>query len=131
LQDKVVQRANFGRELTGTPDALPACSTVLIAIADPGVVATKTHHTIAQRSADSAEEVAGTLFRITPEELVAAVRDELSDYTPHTGDAEVAAASVGLCASVSVDGVRSGYRHGLRYRKRLVIVMSGRDYRRF
>jgi hypothetical protein len=83
LQDNAVQKANFGRELTGTPDSLPAYSTTLIAIGDPGVVASsgRTHHRIAQRSGDRADEVPGTVFRITPEELAAADRYEVSDYT--------------------------------------------------
>jgi Gamma-glutamyl cyclotransferase, AIG2-like len=82
LQDKAVQKANFGRELIGTPDSLPGYSTVLIAIGDPRVVATsgRTHHRIAQRSGEGAE-VPGTVFRITPEELAAADRYEVSDYT--------------------------------------------------
>jgi hypothetical protein len=83
LQDKAVQMANFGRELTGSPDSLPGYSTALIAIRDPAVVATsgKTHHSIAQRSANLTDEVPGTVFKITAEELAAADRYEVSEYT--------------------------------------------------
>jgi Gamma-glutamyl cyclotransferase, AIG2-like len=83
LQDRAVQLANFGRELTGTSDSLPGYSTSLIAIRDPAVIAAsgKTHHTIAQSSTNPAEEVAGTVFKITPEELIAADRYEVSEYT--------------------------------------------------
>ena len=83
LQDKVVQMANFGRELAGRPDRLPGYSTSLIAIPDPAVVATsgKTHHAIAERSANSSDEVLGTVFEITAEELIAADRYEVADYT--------------------------------------------------
>lgn len=83
LQDKAVQLANFGRELSGTSDSLPGYSTSLIAISDPRVVAEsgKSHHTIAERSANPADEVPGMVFRITPEELAAADRYEVPEYT--------------------------------------------------
>src|SRR5580693_6360294 len=83
LQDKAVQLANFGRELTGSPDSLPGYSTSLIAIRDPAVVAAsgKTHHSIAARSANLTDEVPGVVFSITAEELAAADRYEVSEYT--------------------------------------------------
>jgi hypothetical protein len=83
LQDKAVQLENFGRELTGSSDSLPGYSTSLIAIRDPGVVAAsgRTHHTIAERSTNLADEVPGMVFRVTPEELEAADRYEVSEYT--------------------------------------------------
>lgn len=83
LQDRAVQLANFGRELSGTSDSLPGYSIALIAISDLGVVATsgKTHHTIAERGRNSADEVPGMVFQITPDELTAADRYEVSEYT--------------------------------------------------
>jgi len=83
LQDKAVQLTNFGRELTGTSDSLPGYSTALIAIRDPGVVAAsgKTHHAIAERSGNPADEVSGTVFMVTTDELAAADRYEVSEYT--------------------------------------------------
>jgi hypothetical protein len=83
LQDKAVQIANFGRELAGRPDGLPGYSTSLIAIRDPAVVATsgKTHHRIAEHSKNISDEVPGTVFEITAEELLAADRYEVSEYT--------------------------------------------------
>jgi hypothetical protein len=83
LQDRAVQLANFGRELMGTSDSLPGYSTSLIAIRDLKVVAAsgKTHHTIAKRSENLADEVHGTVFEITPAELAAADRYEVSEYT--------------------------------------------------
>jgi hypothetical protein len=83
LQDRAVQLSNFGRELSGSADSLPGYSTSLIAIRDPGVVTTsgKTHHTIAERSGDLADEVCGVVFKITPDELAAADRYEVSEYT--------------------------------------------------
>jgi hypothetical protein len=78
-----VQLANFGRELTGSSDSLPGYAISLIAIRDQAVVATsgKTHHTIAERSSNHAGEVPGTVFRITSDELAAADRYEVAEYT--------------------------------------------------
>jgi hypothetical protein len=83
LQDKAVQLANFGRELMGASDSLPGYSISLLAIRDPEVIATsgKTHHTIAERSGNPADEVPGMAFKITREELAAADRYEVSEYT--------------------------------------------------
>jgi Gamma-glutamyl cyclotransferase, AIG2-like len=83
LQDRAVQLASFGRELTGGSDALPGYSTSLIAIRDQAVVqkSGKSHHAIAERSGNLSAEVPGMVFRITPEELLAADRYEVSDYT--------------------------------------------------
>jgi hypothetical protein len=83
LQDKAVQLANFGRELTGSPDSLPGYSTSLIAIRDLAVVATsgKANHTIAERSTNLADEVRGMVFRISNKELAAADRYEVAEYT--------------------------------------------------
>jgi hypothetical protein len=83
LQDQAVQLANFGRQLSGSPDSLPGFSTSLVPIRDPALVATsaKAHHTIAVRSTDPADEVPGTVFEITPLELAAADRYEVLEYT--------------------------------------------------
>jgi hypothetical protein len=83
LQDRDVQLANFGRQLSGSSDLLPGYSTSLIAIRDPSVVATsgRTHHPIAERSGNLADEVSGTVFEITPDELAAADRYEVAEYT--------------------------------------------------
>lgn len=83
LRDRAVQLANFGRELTGSADVLPGYSLSLIAIRDPAVLATsgKAHHTIAERGSNARDGVPGTVFKITPEELTAADRYEVADYT--------------------------------------------------
>jgi hypothetical protein len=83
LQDPAVQLASFGRQLAGSSDALPGYSTSLLAIRDPSVVekSGKSHHAIAERSRDPSDQVPGMVFRITPEELSAADRYEVSDYT--------------------------------------------------
>ncbi len=83
LQDKAVQLSSFGRELAGDADTLPGYSLSLLAIGDQAVVAKsgKTHHAIAARSGNLSDQVPGMVFRITQEELVAADRYEVSDYT--------------------------------------------------
>jgi gamma-glutamylcyclotransferase (GGCT)/AIG2-like uncharacterized protein YtfP len=83
LQDRAVQMANFGRELDGSADSLPGYSLWPVLIEDPAVVALsrKTHHKIAQRSPNLADEVPGTVFTITTQELAAADRYEVSAYT--------------------------------------------------
>jgi len=83
LQDPAVQLASFGRKLAGSSDALPGYVTTLIAIRDPAVVekSGKSHHSIAERSGNLSGQVPGMVFRITPEELLAADRYEVSDYT--------------------------------------------------
>jgi hypothetical protein len=82
LQDPAVQMANFGRLLTGRADSLLGYTLSPIAIDDPSVVALsgKSQHTIAKR-ADADREVFGTVFEISAEELAAADRYEVADYT--------------------------------------------------
>jgi hypothetical protein len=72
-----------GRELTGTSDRLPEYSISLISIRDPAVVAAsgRTHYTIAERSGNRVDEVPGTIYKITPDELAAADRYEVAEYT--------------------------------------------------
>lgn len=82
LRQKNVQLATFGRELEGREDALVGFARSMIAISDPEVVATsgETHHPIVARTGNAADEVAGTVFRITAAELAAADSYEVSDY---------------------------------------------------
>lgn len=83
LQDEAVQMANFGRYLTGRSDTLSGYTLLPILIVDPAVVALsgKTNHFIAQRSLKPTDEVTGTVFEITADELIAADRYEVADYT--------------------------------------------------
>jgi hypothetical protein len=83
LRDEAVQLANFGRLLSGSVDSMPGFSTSLIPIRDAGVVATsgKTHHSIAVRSNHPGDEVMGVVFDITSDELAAADRYEVPEYT--------------------------------------------------
>jgi hypothetical protein len=78
LQDKEVQMANFGRLLSGRADALPGYILLPITIDDASVVALsgKSQHMIAMRS-----ENAGMVFEITAEELSAADRYEVAQYS--------------------------------------------------
>jgi hypothetical protein len=82
LRDSAVQIANFGRSLSGRADSLPGYTLESIAINDPAVVALsgKSQHTIAKRGT-TADEVAGIVFEITPQELAAADRYEVAEYT--------------------------------------------------
>jgi gamma-glutamylcyclotransferase (GGCT)/AIG2-like uncharacterized protein YtfP len=81
-----VQTASFGRVLEGAEDALPGWRADLVAITDPAVLATSGArlHPIVVRSADPADAVAGTVFRISEEELWAADAYEVSDYARTT-----------------------------------------------
>ncbi len=82
LQDKAVQIANFGRELTGRSDSIVGYTQTFVAIDDHEVIATsgKTHHPIVQPSSNPEDEVSGTVFEITVQELAAADEYEVSDY---------------------------------------------------
>lgn len=82
LQDPAVQRANFGRELTGRADLLPGYRTDLVEITDPEVVAVsgQDRHPIVVFTGDPADRVAGTVFEVSEEELAAADTYEVDDY---------------------------------------------------
>ncbi|MGE7957916.1 gamma-glutamylcyclotransferase family protein [Pseudomonas sp. NPDC089530] len=82
LQDKAVQLANFGRELSGSADALPGYEQAWVEITDPEVLATsgKTHHPILRRGSATSVPIPGTVFRITAAELAAADSYEVADY---------------------------------------------------
>ncbi|HEY2808509.1 MAG TPA: gamma-glutamylcyclotransferase family protein [Steroidobacteraceae bacterium] len=82
LQQEDVQRATFGRLLSGRPDALPGFEQSLVRIEDREVIARsgRTHHPIVRPSADPASRVAGTVFEITDEELRSADAYEVPAY---------------------------------------------------
>ncbi|KAG1250522.1 hypothetical protein G6F65_018708 [Rhizopus arrhizus] len=82
LQDKAVQLANFGRELTGRPDAMTGYVQHWVAITDPEVLKTsgKAEHPIVYASYDPKDEVHGTVFEISQKELHAADSYEVADY---------------------------------------------------
>ena len=75
--------ANFGRKLVGCLDSLPGYTLEPIVIRDAAVVALsgKAQHPIAASSANAADEVHGVVFEITAQELTAADRYEVPEYT--------------------------------------------------
>lgn len=82
LQQENVQKTLFGRRLAGAPDALPFYASRMLEITDPDVLATsgERFHPVVIHTGDLADSVAGTVFAITPDELEAADRYEVSDY---------------------------------------------------
>jgi hypothetical protein len=74
LRQQNVQLAIFGHALNGQPDVLPGFALSPLEITDPGVIATSgtAHHTIVHETGDPLDEVLGTVFRITLDELYAA-----------------------------------------------------------
>ena len=82
LQLESVQLATFGRRLAGTPDVLPGFEQSMMKIDDPDVVETsgQSHHPIVRFTGRSGDGVAGTVFEITPDELLSADRYEVAAY---------------------------------------------------
>jgi hypothetical protein len=82
LQLEAVQKSTFNRILNGSPDAILGYKMSMLEITDPGVIATsgKTHHPIISYTGQSTDSVEGTVFKVTPDELLQADRYEVSDY---------------------------------------------------
>jgi acyl-CoA thioesterase FadM/gamma-glutamylcyclotransferase (GGCT)/AIG2-like uncharacterized protein YtfP len=82
LQDPVVQQANFGRALDGRRDTLTGYTLTTITIRDPQVIETSglVTHKIIEPGAQSTQEVSGTVYAISPQELAAADRYEVAEY---------------------------------------------------
>lgn len=82
LQLESVQRSSFGRRLDGEPDAMTGYAQTIVEITDPDVLAASGErvHPIISPSGDPSDEVAGTVFRISADELAAADRYEVADY---------------------------------------------------
>jgi acyl-CoA thioesterase FadM len=82
LQDEAVQRATFGRTLSGRRDSLAGHALSTVTIRDAGVIATsgKSVHSIIEPSSLFEDAVDGTIYRITPHELAAADRYEVAEY---------------------------------------------------
>ena len=74
--------ANFGRLLSGRADVLPGYTLLAVTIEDAAVVALsgESEHMIAKRSRPE-DEVPGIAFEVTAEELNAADRYEVSQYS--------------------------------------------------
>ena len=82
LQQPDVQRTVFGRELTGTPDALTGYRMTTVAITDPHVVAVSgaaVHQILVPDP--GGDDIPGTRFTLDDEQLAAADRYEVDDYT--------------------------------------------------
>lgn len=82
LQLESVQLESFGRLLQGEDDAMPGYRRTMVEITDPEVLrkSGERFHPIVSRSSDPADVVTGKVFQVTPEELAAADRYEVSDY---------------------------------------------------
>lgn len=82
LRQPEVQVANYGRLLTGTPDALRGYRLVPLQITDPHVieVSGKAIHTIACASGDQDDRIEGMVFELSEEELAATDAYEVDVY---------------------------------------------------
>jgi gamma-glutamylcyclotransferase (GGCT)/AIG2-like uncharacterized protein YtfP len=82
LQLETVQMSSFGRLLEGRADAMPGFKKEMIEITDPNVIelSGEQFHPVVSASANPNDEVAGSVFFISAEELEAADRYEVSDY---------------------------------------------------
>ena len=83
LQLPSVQVATFGRLVPGSPDAIVGFRRSEVRITDPQVIATSAAdvHPILVPSDDPEAEVPGVVFALTREDLEAADRYEVADYT--------------------------------------------------
>jgi hypothetical protein len=71
LQLEAVQMATFGRLLAGTSDALIGFELAALKIEDPAVIAIsgKANHTIARFTGRDSDEILGTVFQLTPDDI--------------------------------------------------------------
>jgi len=72
LQEEAVRISIFGRVLSGSPDSLSGYALRKVKVADPAVVAIsgEAWHPIVKRTGQPSDVVAGTVFEITPDELL-------------------------------------------------------------
>ncbi len=82
LQLKSVQMANFGRQLKGEKSSLPGYIIGEIKITDERVLreSGKEYHPILQYTGNPSDEVTGTVFELTAQELEQADNYEVDDY---------------------------------------------------
>ena len=82
LQQKNVQLANFGRELSGVKDSLPGFVVGEVTITDERVLreSGKAVHPILRYTGNNTDKVEGTVFEISQEELLRADDYEVDDY---------------------------------------------------
>lgn len=80
LLDGHVQRAVFGRALTGVPDALPGHVLSMLSVDDPRAPAGTARYPNVTLTANQADAVPGVVFDITGGDLLAADLYETSVY---------------------------------------------------
>jgi gamma-glutamylcyclotransferase (GGCT)/AIG2-like uncharacterized protein YtfP len=82
LRYENVQLTTFGRKLTGQTDSLPGYYLKTVEITDPEVVAKSGEavHSIIHFSGNPHDQIPGTVFRISREELEQADKYEVADY---------------------------------------------------
>lgn len=82
LRQREVQRATFGREVDGRPDAIVGYRLDYVTITDPHVIATSgsDRHPVLRRSDAHDACVTGLVFTISAAELAAADDYEVDDY---------------------------------------------------
>ena len=82
LRDPAVQKATFGRELTGRVDRVLGYRLELVKITDPAVLAVSKldMHPILIATDDPVASVDGTVLEVTDEELQRADGYEVADY---------------------------------------------------
>ena len=82
LQLENVQLANFGRKLIGSKDSLPLYVVGKLRITDQRVLGEsgKEFHPILKYTGKSCDEVSGTVFELSSEEIAAADDYEVADY---------------------------------------------------
>src|SRR4030095_11872715 len=71
LQLEAVQRATFGRLLSGFSDALTGFELAALKIEDEAVIAIsgKAEHTIAKFTGRESDVISGIVFRVTPDDI--------------------------------------------------------------
>lgn len=82
LRYEKVQMETFGRRLEGFEDSLPCYRLKKLKIVDPEVIAKSGEdiHSIIEFSADPEDEVRGTVFKVSSEELAQTDEYEVDDY---------------------------------------------------
>jgi hypothetical protein len=82
LRDPAVQRATFGRELTGRDDRIVGFRLDQVEITDPHVLELSglSHHPILVATGDPADSVPGAALVLTDDELLRADEYEVADY---------------------------------------------------
>jgi gamma-glutamylcyclotransferase (GGCT)/AIG2-like uncharacterized protein YtfP len=82
LRQPEVQRATFGREIEGRPDAIVGYDLDYVTISDPHVISTSgsDRHPILKPTERPDAAVEGTVFAISEADLAAADEYEVADY---------------------------------------------------